>query len=273
MELQSLRSSFLGLINDNLQAFEFEEQIIVDMPFHYSDGDRISLIVLPFEAMFKVTDGGSTALKLQMAGINMTSGAVRDTWEAMVSGIAQQNFSPEGDEIAVVVEQSKLSQALMDVAFGCVHSEHARLKATKSRRKPFTDQVDSRIGEFISYKHPEAIWEKRRAVPLASGRRRPVTGVFRRKEVGSEALYVQAVGGATKQERNDPADKAYTIFSNIDSPKEDKLVVAIGEISSWDRGVVRELNDVAQTVFFDEPAGLEDVLNRHIHKRPLANQQ
>src|SRR5699024_8227287 len=168
---------------------------------------------------------GGTALKLQLAGLNMKSGAVRETWDLMVSEIAQQNISPQDDEIAMVVEQSEVSKALMDVAFSCVHSEHARLKATKSRRKPFTEQVDLRIGNFITEKHPEAIWEKRKEIPLTSGRRRAVTGVVRRQESESERLLVQAVGGHTKQDRNDPADRAYSIFSNIDQPREDKLVV------------------------------------------------
>lgn len=270
MNLQELKASFLGLINDRFDLFEFEQQIVVDTPFNFSDGDRLTLFVAPFSRSFKVTDGGSTALKLHLLGINMKTGAVRETWDSMTADIAQRNMAPDGDEIAVVVQQDEIAQALIDVSSKCIHAEHAQLKASASRRVHFTERVDNRIDQFIADAHRYAIWEKRKEVPLESGRKRQITGLFRRDEYDEEPLLIQAVGGRTKQDRNEPADRAFTIFSNVSAPKDEKLVVAIGERESWDAGIIRELDDVAMTVFFEDPTWLENTLNRHLSKKSFA---
>lgn len=77
------------------------------------------------------------------------------------------------------------------------------------------------------------------------------------------------MGGKTKQDRNEPADRAFSIFSNLTVPKEEKLVVAIGDRASWDKGIIREFDDVTVTVFYEEPKQLESVLTHHLSKETI----
>jgi hypothetical protein len=259
----------LSFMNDELKIEIFEDQLMVDMPFSFSDGDLVSLIVFPVGQGYKVTDGGDTALKLDLLGVDMTRGAVADTWDTLTAGLAQKNFSPEGDEIAVVVGPTEVPRGLLEVALNCIRAEQAKIKAVPPRSAPFSEQVNSRIHTFIEAGHQNAIWEKNKAIRLSSGRQRQITGVFKKNEDDRMPLLVQAVGGRNQQERNDPADRAFTIFSNVDRAREDKLVVAIGDRSSWDKGMIRELSDVAQTVFFNDQTELERVLNWHLNREMM----
>ena len=268
MDLKFVKPALLRYLNDKIEAYSFDGQIIVDLPFWFSDGDSISLVVSAFEGgKVKVSDAGNTALKLRMTDLDLTSGAVADFWKSVVSDFAERNLDPVGEEIAVVAEREELAAAMMDVVFNCIHAEQARHFAAAPRAASFSERVGDRITGFIRTRHYDnAVWQPNASLSSASGRRRQVTGLFKAEDNDPNPLIVQAVGSKSSDSRSEPVDRAFTIFSNLEAARSNKLVVVNGTEGSWDPGMIGELKSVANLAFFDEPKQVEEALLDHLQR-------
>ena len=132
--------------------------------------------------------------------------------------------------------------------------------ATPPRQRKFADRVIDRVKKASP---AGTTVQANMQVELRSGRTRPVTAAIVRA-TDEPPLLVQAVGGNSRDAREDALDKAFHLFSLANVDESPHLAVFIGVEQSWDQAMARELKEVAEVTFFDERGQVESAITRHL---------
>lgn len=256
IDINTVKSAWLGHMNDHLEIVEYGHGLLVYAPLQYSDDDAVTIFVEEYQDGFLVSDQGSTAARLRLSGVNIDAERVADAWHR--STAAATPFAPgaASDVISGWGARNELGATLHAVAQASIRVDQLRWLAPYRRPIRFADRVSQRVENLVS--RFQGVKVKSNAkVSLSSGRTRPVTAVV---SAGDEAVLVQAVGGSTLSAREDALERCFHLFSFMEAPKDHRVVAAIGTRDTWDSAMVSELSQVAHVSFFDDNNDLDNAI-------------
>lgn len=259
MDINGIKTSLLGWINDHLEVAEYGHGALVHLPLHFCDGDSITLMVEPFGDGMRVTDRGMTSLRLHMSDLNPNSDRVRSAWNKSIATLQLFDLGSDEGELATSGERSHVGELILRVAEASIRIDQLRWMATSTRPRTFADRVVDRVQKAIP---SGAKVEPRMAVELRSGRTRTVTAGITQESM--HPVLVQAVGGATRESKEDALERCFHVFSLAILPKSQKLAIFVGDACSWEEAMAKELEGIADVAFFDEEQQVEKAIRRHL---------
>ena len=244
MDRKKITTALLSNINDELAVTEYGHGHLVTMPLSFYDEDRITLFVEPYEHGVRVTDHGTTAMRLQMADVNIDSPRVVEAWRRSTAPLGGHSLAAEEGVVAAWGSEDEVGRLLLAVAESVLRVDQLRWLWAEGQRIPFKEKVVNKIIEVTG--EAEEVTPN---APLAqtSGRSRQVTAA-----IGSNPdtrIYVQAVGSSSGERAE---EHCYYIFDHSELPRERILAVVAGRLEQWADVLVEELTKVTDVAFFDE---------------------
>jgi hypothetical protein len=189
--------------------------LLVTTSHQYSDGDHVELLVRRDERSVEVSDGGEALARLDLAGVNVEHGRARDMWRRLLRAheieLHQERLIIQGsvDEAGSLVD---------NMASAVANVDGIRLLLAPTRNPKFAE----RLVTFF-----QAEFEHVEESPQLHGRS---GGTYRATAAVGDprnAIFVQAVAGASLQTRRRALEHAFTMFSDVNGalPIARKLVV------------------------------------------------
>lgn len=243
MDAQKIRSALLSQLNDEISVIGYGHGQLVTLPFAYYDGDLVTVFVEPFEGGLRVTDQGATALRLQMADVDLGNAKVAEGWKRSVAGLGEKALAAEEAVVAAWGAQEQVGDLVQEVAQASLRIDQLRWLAHQTRPVRFRDQVVARLTSVAGTHDrvlPNALLRQQ------SGRQRSVTAVVERAQ---RSVYVQALSG---KDRDAAAEHCFYIFSHAALAPGQRLAIAAGRRGDWSAELLDELSAVTDVAFFDQ---------------------
>lgn len=244
MDPAKLSSSVLSLVNDQMDVKPYGHGHLVTLPLAFYDNDLITLFAEPFEGGVRVTDQGTTAMRLHMADVDLENPRVSDAWNRSVAALGARSVASEEGVVGAWGTPEDVGRLVLTVAEAVLRVDQLRWLATDRRPVQFRDRVVSRLASIADA--PEQVTPNA-GLPQTSGRTRQVTAA-----VGPDAerrVYVQALGDSNREYA---AEHCFYVFSHTDVPRDRVLAVAAGKKDAWSAAVLAELDKVTEIAFFDQ---------------------
>ena len=243
-------------MNDSTSVKPYGHGWLITTPLRFYDDDRVTLFVEPFEQGFRVTDQGTTAMRLLMADVNVESVRVADAWRRSVASLNQFSMGSEEGVISACGAESDLGGLALRVAEAAMRVDQLRWLTQDRKLVRFTDRVVNHLKSVVS--RPDAV-TPRAALKLSSGRIRQVTAAIGDDE--DNRLYVQAVSNGPKEARDRSVEHCAYLFNFAPQiTKERRVVVASGGRDQWPSDIVAELSQVSDVAFFDDVADMNKLI-------------
>lgn len=244
-----LTSAVLSALNDQAATTPYGHGHLVALPLHYYDDDRVTLFVEPATDGYRVSDRGSTAMRLHMADVSLDAPRVADAWRQSVGSLAAFDMGTEEGVIAGWTTQDQLGEMILRVAEASLRVDQLRWMATEPRRMRFRDRVVRKLSDSFG----EAVTPNAPLL-LRSQRTRQVTAAI--GDDLEKRVYIQAVGGS---DRDKSVEHCYFLFSMSDIPMQRRIAV-VDRGASWSAEMLREIDSVAELAFFDDDKQFRKVL-------------
>ncbi|CAM2996784.1 DUF1828 domain-containing protein [Saccharomonospora xinjiangensis] len=256
MDEKKIAPALLSYVNDDVVVTPYGHGHLVTTPMRFYDDDRVTLFVERYEGGVRVTDQGTTAMRLHMADVNIDSPSVSEAWRRSVAALGSDSIAAEEGIIAAWGDDERLGRLVFAVAEAVLRIDQLRWLAPANRPIPFRDRVVSRLID-IAGSHGKVT--PRAPLPQKSGRVRQVTAAVGDHE--TNRVYVQAV---TPGDGGRAVEHCYYLFSHTDVPRERTLAVASGSRGSWPDDLVNELDDVTEVAFYDQPGQVRSMLTTRL---------
>ncbi|KDN23231.1 hypothetical protein [Amycolatopsis rifamycinica] len=256
MDDSKIKTSVLSQVNDLLEIREYGHGYLLTLPLAFYDDDLITLFVEPYEGGVRVSDQGTTAMRLHMADLDLETPRVVEAWTRSIASLGGQALTAEDGMVGGWGDVSNVGQLVLNVAEATLRVDQLRWLANEKRPVQFRDRVVRTIGSVAP--RPEYVTPNA-PLPQTSGRTRQVTAA-----VGPDTdnrIYVQAMSASS---RDQAAEHCYYVFSHTDVPRERVLAVAAGRRDSWPAAVLNELDDVTDVAFYGEGTDFQDQLASRI---------
>jgi hypothetical protein len=251
-----LAGSLLNVVNDGTSVTPYGHGWLLTTPMRFYDEDRVTLFVEPFEQGFRVTDQGTTAMRLVMADVSMDSARVLDAWRRSIASLSEYSMGSEAGVISACGAEGDLGVLTLRVAEAMMRVDQLRWLTQDRRPARFTDRLVSHLRSVVS--RPDAV-TPRAALKLSSGRIRQVTAAIGDNE--NDRLYIQAVTNGPKETRDRSVEHCAYLFNFAPQiAKERRVVVASGGREEWPSDVIAELSQVSDVAFFDERTSMDRLI-------------
>lgn len=261
MDEHKLSALVMSRLNDGMAVRAYGHGFLVAMPLAYWDEDSVTLFVEPFEDGYRVTDQGSTALRLHMLGLNPATPRVSEAWARSVAALNLFNPGEEELELAHFTSAAELGGAVVKVAEASLRVDQLRWLHTNQKPVRFGDRVVKHLGAFIG---DRADVRPNAPVRLRHGRERKVTAAVETQD-DREILFVQAVGGTSNETRERAVEHCTFLFKQAEALDSSQcLAVASGHRDDWDPYFTNTLAEASEVAFFDEPGGLDAIVLRQL---------
>jgi hypothetical protein len=256
LDAAKIKANLLSQLNDHVEVREYGHGHLITLPLAFYDDDLITLFVEPFEGGVRVSDQGTTAMRLHMADLDLDNQRISDAWTRSVAALGRHSIGTDDGVVGAWGDQRDVGELLLRVAEATLRVDQLRWLATDRRPVRFKDRVVSKIGSIAAT--PEQVTPNA-PLPQTSGRTRQVTAA-----IGADVdrrVYVQAVGGGSREQN---AEHCYYIFSHSGVPKERVLAVAAGGRDSWPDVLIEELHKVTDVAFFDDEGDVQAKLTKQL---------
>ncbi|SPT53087.1 Uncharacterised protein [Actinomyces bovis] len=267
MDPKTLSSLYFSAMDEGFEVVETSEGFAVWMPAYYSDGDGVILSVRPAPGGWYVTDDGQTFSHLAGLGAAVSGPAFTTAWDtiarpagAFVPGDKDPMGSCQDAEILAWATDETIGQVLRDISHAALRAEGlAYTREPRTGGRPFSMLVRDRARRLLTDRafSSRGLEAGDGSLRLTSGRTKKVTETITRH--GSVVAAVQAMGGKTRETREQAHEHCYTIFSQSDLPIGNRLAV-VNDACAWDAGVLREAEQVANLVRINDLDDLEPAL-------------
>jgi hypothetical protein len=258
MNISKIKSSVLSLVNDQIEVREYGHGHLLTLPLAFYDNDLITLFVEPYEGGIRVSDQGTTAMRLHMADLDLDNARVVEAWSRSVAALGGRSLTAEDGVVGGWGDTTDIGQLVLSVAEAVLRVDQLRWLAADKRPVRFRDRVVSTIGTIArvpGHVTPNA------PLPQTSGRTRQVTAA-----VGPDVenrVYVQAMGASNREHA---AEHCYYVFSHTEVPRDRVLAIAAGRRDAWSPALLRELTEVTDVAFFDEQGDVKDKLGGRLSR-------
>jgi hypothetical protein len=256
MDSSKISSSVLSLVNDEMEVREYGHGHLVTLPLAFYDDDLITLFVEPYEAGIRVTDQGTTAMRLNMADLDLDNQRVAEAWLRSTATLGSRSLAAEDGVIGVWGQVADLGRMIMSVAETALRVDQLRWLATDRRPVRFRDRV---VNEISSIANAANHVTPNAPLPQTSGRTRQVTAAVGPDTVNR--IYVQAMGASNREHA---AEHCYYVFSHTELPRDRVLAVAAGRRDDWSPALLEELGQVTEVAFFDQQGDVQAKLGRRL---------
>lgn len=242
MDANKIKSAVLSTINDAISVSEYGHGHLVTFPLAFYDNDLVTLFVEPYEGGVRVSDQGTTAMRLHMANVDLDNRKIAESWRRSVASLGARSMTSEDGVVAAWGKRDDLGNLLIRVAEATMRVDQLRWAVNERRPVKFKDRVVHKLTEVLGGTDqvtPNAHLRQK------SGRMRQVTA-----SIGSDpdrAVYVQAVSASSGDSAK---EHCYFIFSQTDIKRERKIAVASGTADDWPH-LADEMENVAEIAFFD----------------------
>lgn len=273
MNTDELRSAYLSVVGNHMEVTETPSGYVVWAPLFYSDGDGVVLSVFPDAGGWLVTDEGSTLSHLIDSGASVNGAVFTEAW----SSLARPNefipaSSTDAESIQTWTDDASLGEAIHAVAVAAIRAEGlAYVREPRNNRRRFSTTIRERMrylaagSLFVS----RGLTRGNGEIVLASGRAKKVTETI--VSEGEVIAAVQALGGHSKEGREQAHDHAFTIFSQSALPP-DRRYAVISSPDTWDRSLLKEVGAVAEVVKYNQPDDLDRALAPLVNALPVKEQ-
>lgn len=244
MEASRISAAILSQLNDHVEVRKYGHGHLATLPLGFYDNDLVTLFIEPYEDGVRVSDQGTSALRLQMADVDLDSPRVVEAWRRSVVTLGAQSLATEDAQVGAWGSREDLGRLIFMVAEAMLRIDQLRWLATDRQPVRFRDRVVSKLVDIT--RSAENVTPNA-PLPQTSGRTRQVTAA-----VGSSSesrIYVQAL---STNNREYAAEHCYYVFSHTAVPRERVLAVAAGNSDSWPRTLLNELGNVTDIAFFEE---------------------
>ncbi|WET81108.1 DUF1828 domain-containing protein [Amycolatopsis sp. QT-25] len=256
MDGSKIKASLLSQVNDVIDVREYGHGHLLTLPLAFYDNDLITLFVEPYEGGVRVSDQGTTAMRLHMADLDLDAPRVAEAWTRSVANLGSQSMATDEGVVGGWGEGSQVGRLVLNVAEAVLRVDQLRWLASDRRPVRFRDRVVRTISAIAST--PEQVTPNA-PLPQSSGRTRQVTAA-----VGPDVdnrVYVQAMGASN---RDQAAEHCYYVFKHTQVPRERVLAVAAGRRDSWSSSVLQELSEVTDVAFYDEQGDVQSKLSSRL---------
>ena len=249
MDIHSLRSAYLNIVDDGLQAFETPDGFMVWVPLYHSDGDGVAISVRPSDGGWIISDDGSTYSALRSAGAAVATPAFDTAWETLSR--PGNGFVPNDDatpeEISAWATDSSLGAAINSVALACVRGEGLNVLKTSDRPTRFSITVGARLRLLVSDARAKLAGFTCQPgnVLMKSGRSRQVGALLSLDHQTIAAF--QPLAGSSASSRESSFEHCYTLFAQADLER-DRRIAVVRSPDAWKTEILDELSDVATLV-------------------------
>lgn len=256
-----IRALVLGSMNDVMDTEPYRGGFIVTPNLHYADGDAVEVFVETYGQGYRINDRGASALRLQMAGVNLDSSKVRTAWAQSVPRDAFDT-DPNAGEVATFATEQQAGGAVLAVAESMVRLDQLRYLAPQPKAAPFKRTVAESVRGITP-----------RSVEVKSDFRLRIRGGAERLATAAilpddrEPLVIQAVSGGAAI--SDAVEHCYFLFGNVADVDKDHRVAVLPS-SDADRFAQEALAEVARVAFVDD-ASLRDVIDGYLNGRRLTS--
>lgn len=134
LDAQKLTSLVVREMNDEITVMDYGHGLLMTLPLTYWDDDRVTLFVEPFESGYRVSDRGSTAVRLHMTGMNVETAKVAEAWRRSVASLNLVNPGDEELELAHFTDADQLGESILKVAEASLRID--QLRWLHSAQKP-----------------------------------------------------------------------------------------------------------------------------------------
>ncbi len=133
MRLTSI-AAIVKYLNDNITVHPYGDDVLVDLPMHYGDGDGVRLLVEPMGDGYRVTDRGEAADRLQVAGVSLEARHTADALAEVARTARLDGVGAEQGELSVYGLADELGRMLVDVACASLRVDQLRWSAAQRRQ-------------------------------------------------------------------------------------------------------------------------------------------
>jgi hypothetical protein len=226
----------------------YGDGLLVDLALTYSDGDAVRVLVESMGTGYRVSDRGTAATLLSMAGVNLSTGRPAEAFANTMRADDLNGINAVDGELATFGAATDLGQLILNVAQASMRVEQLRWLAKQRSLVKFSEMVVERVRDWVVDSRRV---QREAPVPLRSGRSRSVTLCV---SSGDRAAYIQAVGSSDKEQA---AEHCYYVFDLSEVPKEHRIAALRGGKPDWPPAIVSELATVSDVAFFDAHLDLE----------------
>jgi len=260
MDAQKLTSLVVREMNDEITVRDYGHGFLMTLPLTYWDDDRVTLFVEPFESGYRVTDRGSTAVRLHMIGMNVETPKVAESWRRSIATLNLFNPGNEELELAHFTDADQLGESILKVAEATLRIDQLRWLYSAHTPARFPDKVVRRLVRAVGER---AAVRPNAPMKLRHGRIRQVTAAVGTDE--RSQVYVQAVGGSNRETRERAVEHCTHLFDyaeGLDSNQ--RLAIVSGTREEWKNYYIETLAESAEVAFYGEPDQLDEVLKRRL---------
>jgi len=213
-----------------------DNTMLLVSPRYYSDGDAIELLVKRSDGGVILSDGGEAVARLEMSGINIDTGRMREAWMRLLRSNQVEYRSGRITLRGSADDAGFLIRIMLDTLAGV---DGLRALAPIPRDMPFSDKLVT----LLRAEFPKV--QQRPDLRGESGTEYRLTAAAGNEE---RLVFVQAVAGNSAPARKTAVEHAYTAFSDVDgSLARDRKLVIVNDQSNveWSTTQLRLLSSVA----------------------------
>ncbi|WP_233414156.1 DUF1828 domain-containing protein [Nucisporomicrobium flavum] len=213
-----------------------DNTVLLISPRYYSDGDAIELLVKRSEGGLILSDGGEAVARLEMSGINIDAGRMREAWMRLLRSNQVEYRNGRITLRGSSDDAGFLIRVMLDTLAGV---DGLRALAPIPRDMPFSDKLVT----LLRAEFPKV--QQRPDLRGESGTEYRLTAAA---GTDDRLVYVQAVAGNSAPARKTAVEHAYTAFSDVNGTlaRDRKLVIVNDQSTpSWSTTQLRLLSSVA----------------------------
>ena len=260
MDAQKLTSLVVREMNDEITVRHYGHGFLMTLPLTYWDDDRVTLFVEPFESGYRVSDRGSTAVRLHMTGMNVEAPKVVESWRRSVAALNLFNPGDEDLELAHFTDADQLGESILKIAEASLRIDQLRWLHSAQIPVRFPDKVVRRL---VKAAGERAAVRPNAPMKLRHGRIRQVTAAVGTDE--RRQIYVQAVGGSNRETRERAVEHCTHLFDYAEGLDFDRrLAIVSGTRDEWNDYYIETIAESAEVAFYGEPDQLDEVLKRRL---------
>lgn len=260
MDAMKVKTSLLSVLNDSIEATSTPGGILLTTPFCYSDGDRIELLVSADGAEVRVSDGGSTDIVLELAGVNVERELARDVMRDSVAHLFP--FGVDDSSIETVTTTGGLGQAVVDVIEAVIRIEGVKFLPEKQSRARLSKRVTDHLKRAVAQSGANAQVARNYRLATSGGRQRSVTAAVTMDD--RAPLVMQAVNTARDAAEQSIAGCYYAFDAAATGAYSERVAVLGGSRETVDQGILNDLQSVSERVVFEHDEEFEQIVAKFL---------
>lgn len=258
MEIEKLKPALVAKLYDCVHVTNYGDGALVSTPFTYSDGDNVTLAVIPFGAGVRVTDREESIDRLEDSGVDLERNSrARHERDALTRNARLLALGASPYELSHATDVEGAAGAVLSVGALAQQIEQLRYLAREAPSRLYRDVVRDDARE-IAAKHSWKV-KANAEIRLRTGGRRQITA---RVQMEHSTAYVQALSTP------EAIANTFLTYYAFTEDKSRKLAVVDERNRAWAKSDLEPLGDVSSLVHYRHERDLAVALEKVDRSRP-----